>query len=213
MTAMTRSTPRGHSLIELLICVTIIGILMALYVPVLAKARRKAVQVAGGEAMRQKRIAKEADGANSVGPPSVENLPDRNACRDAYLQALQTGKHEILVTELLYAVDGEAEFAAYWHTLINPFASDLLEFDGATLLAKDEDGNEFRLKALSGELPGSGPVLWDFLSTNMADTTMTGMGINIHYADGRTAFMKYPGTYPCCASVAQLSRRFVIESG
>jgi prepilin-type N-terminal cleavage/methylation domain-containing protein len=213
MRMMTRSPQRGHSLIELLICVTIIGILMALYMPVLAKARRKAVQVAGGEAMRQKRIAKEADGANSVRPPSVDNLPDRDACRNAYLQILQTGKHEIFVTELLYAIDGEAEFAAYWHTLINPSASGPLEFDGGVLLAKDEVGTEFRLKALGAALPDSGPVLWDFLSTNMADTTMTGLGINVHYADGRTAFMKYPGAYPCCATVAELSRRFVIESG
>lgn len=90
------------------------------------------------------------------------------------------------MTELLYAVD---------------------------LLAKVDEENEFRLKSINDDIPDKDPILWDFLSTNMADTTMTGMGINIHYADGRTAFMKYPGAYPCCATVAQLSRRFVLESG
>ena len=57
---------RGFSLLELLICVAIISILMALYLPVLGKARRKAEEVAIKEGLRQDHIAREAAAANTA---------------------------------------------------------------------------------------------------------------------------------------------------
>lgn len=206
----------GFSLIEMLVCVAIICILMALYLPILAKARHKAIQVATAAAIGQEHLGRVADNVNIVRPEPEPEPPDREDCRAAYRRTVHNGRQEMLITELLYAVENEAEFRAYWHTLINPSAAGPLEFasGNSVLLAKDENGTEYRLDALE-LLPNRRPipVMWEFLSTNMAEMSTANMGITVLYSDGHLEYLRYPSRYPACRTVAELSHRYVQESG
>ncbi len=205
----------GFSLLELLICVLIIGILMSMYMGTLSKARRKAEKVAVAEGIRQKALGHMADHANIARPSKGKGQgATRHDCRQAYRQTIHTSEFDAFLTEMRYLVRNEDEFRAYWHTLIDPNASDQLEFsnDGA-LIARDESGDEFFLRPLGiiggNERSGPYPVAWEFLSTDLADTTVSGLGINVLYSDGHIEYLTYPNRFPACPIVAQLSHQLM----
>lgn len=204
-------TKRGHSLVELLVCVAIIGVLMAMYLPALSKARRKAEEVAVKEGLRQDYIGHMADRANA--PNARIPSPTREQCRTAYRQYMTTTGGQVLATRLLYAVKDEAEFRAYWNTLINPDATAPLEFDrSGGVLATDEAGNRYVLPTMDSYRMGRGPALpeaWEFLSTNLAETTSGTLGTTVLYSDSHVEYVRYPGSYPACVAVAELSHRFM----
>ena len=202
----------GFTLIELLVVIAIIGILAAIDLVTLSKAMRKAKQVVNAEGMRQEAIGRFADNANVA--RSIRETFDRNQCRRAYMEKAKASEGEILVTRLLYVVRDEAEFRAYWNTLINPAAAGDLEFKGGGLVAQDESGKEYLLPPVpvSGgltEYTTPFPVLWEFLSRKPAEMTAQGLGVNVMYSDGRVEYLPYPNKYPCNNAVAELSHRFV----
>jgi len=205
----------GFSLIELLVVIAIISILMAMYMSTLAKVRGRAKQIAAAEGLRQKALGEMADNVNTgrMAPVSspVGELPERPACRAAYRQTIQTGWEERVLTELLYAVEDEAQFRAYWHTLINPDNTDDLEFEGTRLIAKDEDDNTYLLQTVDAAAATSAPfpVAWDFLSTAMNEMTIDGLGANVLYSDGHVKYIPYQRMYPSCQTVAKLSHQFM----
>ena len=201
----------GFSLVELLVVVAIILLLASMYLAALGRARSKAMQVAAVEAVRQRYIGELARNANIPRVSRVDVTRVREAAQGAYRQTLQTGSGVTLVTELHYVVKSEAEFRAYWHTLIDPGASEPLEFKGRALVARDENGNEYvlpriDLNNLKGELF---PLGWEFLSTDMSEMESGSIGANVLYSDGHVDYIPYPGRYPVCSTVAALSHRFV----
>jgi len=202
-------------MVELLVVVAIIGIIASMYMVALSRARSKAKQVAAVEAIRQKHIGKLADTAN-IARPQKKERPGRKKCREAYRQTLETGSGKTLVTRLLYVVENEAEFRAYWHTLIDLDASGKLEFRNGGLVASDEEGNEHVLAPLDVNLLQSNgesfPVSWEFLSRDMSEMSSGSIGANVLYSDGHIEYVPYPGDYPVCPTVAELSHRFVEDS-
>ena len=209
---MTRTLKRGFSLIELLVVIAIIMILMAMYMATFAKVRAKAMRVVHSESMRQEYLGREADNANAARRMQTP-LPGRAECRAAFRRTLPTSEGDILVTQLLYVVRSDAEFEAYWHTLIDPGASGALEFDGRRLLARDGDGRQYELQPLEDSfhpnLREVVPVAWEFLSTHMEDNTTHNLGINVMFSDGHVEYLRYPGKFPATRTVAELTRRFV----
>jgi len=203
----------GFSLVELLVVVAIIMLLASMYMVALARARSKAMQVAAVEAVRQKYIGQLASNVNAARPRRVDVTHVREAAQSAYLQELETGSGPILATELHYVVKNEAEFRAYWHTLLDPATSDPLEFKGRALVARDEERNEYvlprvDLNYMKGEVF---PLGWEFLSTDMSEMASGSIGANVLYSDGHTEYIPYPGRFPVCEAVAELSHRFVQE--
>ncbi len=209
---MAKQRGNGFSLVELLVCVAIISILAAMYMVALGKARRKAEEVVIREGFRQESIGRFAGTANSV-----RNTPDgafREECRSAFRKPMETSKGPIWATELLCEVEGEQAFRAYWNTVINPAAQGELEFRGESLVARDENGAEFVLKRCEpmGRVGPAIPVGWEFLSTDLRETSSGTLGTVVSYSDGHVEYVPYPGRYPACKSVAELSHRFM-QSG
>jgi hypothetical protein len=186
----------------------IISILMAMYLPVLGKAKRKAEEVAIKEGLRQDHISREAAAANIARPKGVDlDEYGREACQDAFRKSMSdgSGDGEILVTELLYDVQTADEFRAYWCTLIDPDNTDPLEYaDGGRLIARDDEGNEFYLKPIY-----TGRMLWEFISTDLSETTSGTLGTTVLYPDGHVDYVSYPHEFPAVPIVAELSHRFV----
>ena len=194
----------GYSLLETLICVAIISILMALQLPVLTKALRKAKEVAIKEGLHQKAIG------DMAGDAKFDPRPGREACRAAYRQTYQ----ESLVTELKYVVRSEQEFAAYWNTVIRPSATEPLKYAASgELIAEDAGGSVYYLKALNMAEPPTQTAIvgWEFISTKLSETTSGTLGTNVLYSDGRAVYIRYPGEFPMTPLVAELSHRFVVE--
>ncbi len=204
---------RGFSLLETLVCMAIVAILAAMYLPALSKARRKAEEVGVVSSMHQDHIAQMAgdhQGIRASLPPGGGDL--RATCRAAYRQAMSdgSGAGTIFVTELRFVVKNEAEFRAYWHTLINPAATEPLEYTSSgALIARDEEGNTFYL----GQARDNARMMWEFLSTDLSETSSGTLGTAVRYADGHVEYKRYPYEFPACRSVAELSHRFMVEYG
>jgi prepilin-type N-terminal cleavage/methylation domain-containing protein/prepilin-type processing-associated H-X9-DG protein len=213
---MTHKTA-GYSLVELLVCIAIIAILTAMYLPALAKARKQAEAIVVKEGFRQEHIGKLADSANIVRPQSSttsDAAQMRAEARAAFRRNMTMTGAETLVTYLLWRVTSEAEFNAYWNTLINPAATGLIDSSSGGIVVKDEAGNEYTLGSLDDALQRGAPfpVGWEFLSTNLSEGTAGTLGTNVLYSDGHVEYVPYPSEYPACRTVAELSHRFVAES-
>ena len=197
---------RGHTLIESLVVVAIITIMLSIALPHYAKAIRMAKQVSAGEAHHQRVISRMVDG------PAAQGV--RETARRAYREMVDAGRFETAITEMLYVVTNDAEFEAYWHTLIDPGNTDPLEFEGGALMARDFSGAVHPLipieDAQGYPARGDYPVGWDFISTNMAHMTIGSMGANVVYST-RQKYVKYPGAFPVTATVARRSERFMTE--
>ncbi|GMV95423.1 MAG: hypothetical protein AMXMBFR82_52010 [Candidatus Hydrogenedentota bacterium] len=199
----------GFSLVETLVVVAIIAILMALYLPVLSKVMRKAEEVAVKEGFRQEKIGRMADSANSAGK-DLGPAPDRDECRAAFRKKV----NDVIATEVLYIVESDAEFNAYWQTMINPAANTPLEYSGSgNLLARDEFGDVYELLRVDKFLDEGPPfpLGWEFISTDLSDTSSGTIGTNVIYSDGHVVYVRYPGEFPATRTVAELSHRFVEE--
>jgi prepilin-type N-terminal cleavage/methylation domain-containing protein len=204
----------GFSLVETLVVLAIIGVLASMLVAALTRARDKAMQRAAAEAGRQLYIGRLADKVNIARPKSNVKY-SRDECREMYRTMLDTGSGETLVTIPLYIVTNEDEFRAYWHTVINPSASGELEFEGGKLVARDEDDNAFLLMPIENmdQLRKTVPLGWQFISTDMSEMDAgSGIGTSVWYSDIHVDYIPYPGEFPVCRTVAELSHRFVQES-
>lgn len=203
-----RSKSLGFSLLETLISMAIVAILAALYMPALIRARHKAEQVGVISSMRQDYIGNHATGHGTISTllPATTDL--REICRAAYRQRMSDGSGEgdIYVTEMRMNVRTEAEFRAYWHTLIDPDATEPLEYtSNGELIAKDEAGNIFYLSP-----PRDNEALvWEFLSTDMSETSSKTMGTVVRYGDGHVQYRPYPSGFPACRAVAEYSHRYL----
>jgi len=201
----------GFSLVETLVVLAIISILMAMLATSLTKAVRMAKGAAAGEAMRQGAISRMAD----TGPARTLSADQeiRLDARRAFRQAIDTGKGQMLLSELRYVVRNNAEFRAYWHTLLNPAASFPLTFaDGGSLVARGPGGKEFVLPPIGtrgADRLGRYAVGWEFISTNLAQTARGDLGGNVIYNDGHRQYELYPGRFPMSEPVARLSQQFV----
>ena len=151
---MSRRT-MGFSLVELLVCIAIIAILAAMYLPALAKARKQAEAIVVKEGFRQEHIGKLADSANIARPQSSttgDAAQIRAEARAAFRRNMTMTGQEILATYLLWRVTNEAEFKAYWNTLINPAATGPIDSSRGGIVVKDEAGNEYTLGSLDDAL-------------------------------------------------------------
>jgi len=203
---MTKMRGKGFSLVELLVCVAIISILAAMYMVALGKARRKAEEVVVKESFRQESIGRFA---GSTGNTPADDF--RGLCRNAFRKPMETSNGPFWATEVICEIEDEKEFRAYWNTVINPAAQGELEFRGESLVARDENGNEFILKrcAPMGRIGPAIPVSWEFLSTDLRETSSGTLGTVVSYSDGHVEYVSYPGRYPACKTVAELSHRFM----
>jgi len=196
----------GFTLVELLVCIAIIGILAIMQVQAGVKAIRQAKSVATGEAMRQGRIGRMADNANR-GQFDSGDLVLRQECRAAFRQMFDAGKYEAAGTEVFYIVRNDREFDAYYHTLIDPDADEELEFEDGKLVAYTQNGDEVLLEPMNSRI-GNVPVAWEFLATNMAHMT-TGTSIRVVYNDSHVGTLKYPGRFPATRLVAELGQDYM----
>lgn len=206
---MRPSRIRGFSLIETLVVMAIIAILMALYLPVLAKAMRKAEEVAVKEGGRQQFIGRMADNANSAGRSDAR--PDREACRAAFRRKVD----DVIATEVLYVVTNDDEFRAYYYTIINPAQTGPLVYSsGGEVIVQDDLGNSYTLPAVDNVIDDhpTFPLGWEFISTNLQDTSSGTIGTNVLYSDGHVVYVRYPEGYPASPTVAELSHHFVENS-
>ncbi len=205
----------GYSILELLIVVGIISILVFLQLGAMHRVLGKVKNSARAEAIRQAALSREADAVHE-GPMRTEPA-NRLECIQAFKQTLDTGKEKIFVSEMLYVVRNGEEFRAYWNTMLNPNALYLPEIVDGVLIARDPEGNIYRLPALYGshldanKAHGLFPIAWDFLSSNLADNTSGELGSEVLYSDGHMEFVRYPGKFPAVKEVADLTRQFVID--
>ncbi len=110
-------------------------------------------------------------------------------------------------------VTNDAEFEAYWNTLINPANEAPIAIRDGGLVATDFTGNEYILRPLfSGEAPPSGsyPIEWGFISVDMSHMPVGNRGGTVMYRNGQR-FVRYPGDFPMTATVAELSERYMDE--
>lgn len=204
----TRRT-RGFSLLELLVCVAIIGFLLAMYSSSLTKAMRMAKDTATGEAMRQGNIARQSE----PGERALANSEAlRQQARDYFRRTVNNGTEDALITQILFKVETDDEFRAYYHTLLNPENTEPLVIDQGVLLAKDELGRVFNLTSIdkAGTTPSASfAIAWQFLSTNGAEMGGFSRSIRVQYNDGRVLSLIYPDRFPVSPTVAELGHEFM----
>ena len=208
---MEKKRGNGFSLVELLVCMAIISILAAMYMTALSKARRKAVEVVVKESLRQDYMGGMAGSVNSATARN-ESWTPRQAYRDAFRKRMTTSNGPFWATELLCEIEDEGAFKAYWNTVVNPAAHDELEFRDGNLVAHDENGKEYLLKPCSF-MSRIGPpvaVSWEFISTDLHETSAGTLGTNVIYSDGHVEYVSYPGNYPACRVVAERSHLFMM---
>jgi prepilin-type N-terminal cleavage/methylation domain-containing protein/prepilin-type processing-associated H-X9-DG protein len=206
---------RGFSLVELLVVVAIIGILAAMYLAALSRARQHAVKTANMARMRDEGIGRMSGVSSGSREGAFQSAREyaRSAFRENRGPGYGNGE-SIIVSRMLFVVSGDDTFRAYWHTLLNPANTAPLEYDGQRLKAKDKEGREFLLSPMDDAMQGrvldaSVPVEWEFLSTNPGDTSSGTIGSNVLYPDGHVQYMRYPGAFPMTRTVAELSHEFM----
>lgn len=196
----------GFGLLELLIVVAIIGILFALYSGALTKATRLAKSTATGESMRQSNIGRMAKGDKKQ---STDPQVLREKAQDRFRQIVDTGKNDAIVSQLLFVVNNDREFQAYYHTLLNPDNTDPIEFvRNGWMVALDDDGRSFELKPVHMANSQS-PIGWEYLSTNPSEMATGALVIQVQYGDGHVQTMKYPDSFPATKTVAELGHAFL----
>jgi hypothetical protein len=162
------------------------------------------------EAFRQDNIGRAADTANFA-RGAGHKPTDGAVFRDAYRKQLTLSDEPVWVTEVLCEIESEGAFRAYWFTVIDPAAQTPLEYRNDSLVAHDDKKNEFLLKMFSstGRAGPTVPVSWEFLSTNLQETSSGSMGTTVRFTDGHVEYVPYPGNFPACRSVAELSHVFM----
>jgi prepilin-type N-terminal cleavage/methylation domain-containing protein len=182
----------GFSLMELLIVVAIIGILMAMYMTTFSKVYRRIKTDTAQATMDQtagafKEMASEH--------PSVVD------CRRDFFQKI--GKNEFMCL-LYYRVDNDAEFIAYWHTLLNPDSDVSPVYKGVYIEVTDPRGNTYRLEPHV--------MRWSFIAYRDGGVEPRPLGVDYHNPDtGRFDYMRYPSEFPATPIVAALSYQFLEE--
>lgn len=210
-----RTLPRrvgeeGHSLLETLVVLAIIGTLIVLQAPALTKALRLAKATAGKEAVRQRAIGRMADSKGAPGRPTKEEA------RSAFYQVVATEYGQEITSEMLFVVRDDAEFRAYWYTLLDPGNPGTLQFSSSgELVAVNAEGDEFTLRPIRELLDGAAryPMSWEFISTVLSETSRGDLGGNVEWSDGHVAYVSYPLGFPMTPTVALLSHRFLELGG
>lgn len=202
----------GFSLVELLVCMAIIGILAAMYASQFVKVKRKAEEVVVMAQARDSTIGRMSDSANMAYAQGGQT-DLRDLCRRAFREVMPTAKGQIWVTRLLFVVNNDDEFRAYWHTLINPDTEgSFMGNPGGAITVKDEDGREFTLTSVDETVRrGSvtSPYMWEFISTDLGETSSGTAGAVVAYTDGHTQYIRYPQQFPITQAVAELSHRYM----
>lgn len=200
---------KGYSLVETLCALAIIAILMALYLPTLSKAMRKAKDVAGKEAIRQKNIGNLADNVNEA-RPVTKPFPGRDEARRAFRQTLDIGKGDsMIISELLWVVKNDQEFEAYYYTLLDPSNATPLQIGPGGLLTATSPGGTYYLPLAEKYTGEPMPIAWEFISTNLLDTSSGSLGGEVMFSDGHVERIRYPAAFPMTDTVARLSRQFM----
>jgi hypothetical protein len=207
----TVSQTKGHTLVETLVVLGIMMTILAMALPHYTKAIRSAKQVAGGEAKRQKNIAREATGgADAMAPAHM-----RQFARQVYRQTIDAGKFDLVITEVLFVCHTDDEFGAYYYTLIDPDEAIPIQMEAGRLAAQDPAGNTFLLQPVgNGITPGAsqpGPLGWDFLSVDMGHMNSDSRHISVLHTNGQQEVIAYPGKFPATPAVAEFSQRFMEE--
>jgi len=167
--------------------------------------------------MRQEYIGRVADSANVARPQRTDGLPNdtdiREKCRAAFRQTMDNGGRTLIFTEVLCVIRTEAEFRAYWYTLVNPAASGpVTRVDGQSIVVQDENGTAFTLEWRDTDAVRDRdiyPVIWEFLSTDTRHMSAESLGTTVLFSDGHVEYFPYPSRYPAVRIVAELSQRFM----
>ena len=207
-----RRQQAGVSLIETLVVIAIISILIALQMPVFSKALRKAEETSVMLTRRDDRIGRMSLEANIARGRGEQLDADsiRQRCRAAFRQTLKSGIGEIIESEVLLAVSNDAEFRAYYHTLLDPASDFPLTGDlEAGLRLVDEFGNEFHLHPLETYSGPPVPVRWELISTDLSETTSGTLGSTVLYSDGHSRYVSYTAAFPVTRIVAEKTHAFL----
>ncbi len=202
----------GFSLIEVLVVLAIILVLLTLLVPVLTQALRMAKRTAAGEEMHSEQVGEMATAIHEGGPEKLTSEQAVLQARAYFRREGQAGQKKS-VSHLLFAVQDDDEFRAYWNTLLNPSNAALPEFTrGGQLIATTPEGHRYELPPADSEMRGPARIAkWDFLSTRLEETGRMDLGGNVVYTDGRVQYVPYPREFPMSRQVAELSHRFYME--
>jgi prepilin-type N-terminal cleavage/methylation domain-containing protein len=201
---------RGFSLLELLVCVAIVAILMAMNLTSLSKAYRQARGVASAEGMRQQNLVNKTDDSS----PEARNARLREYSREQFRKTIDTGNNDSIITEMVFQVENDDEMRAYWNTVLNPGAEEPLEYaSNGDLIATDSEGNIHYLPRIDEEHKrpsGNYPVMWEFLSTSISEMGTQSLMIQVLYNDGHIEKLRYPSHFPASRTVAEVGHFYML---